>query len=578
MDSNLEKLRHSCAHLLAAAIMELWPKTKRTIGPAIENGFYFDFDFGDVKISEADFPKIEDKMHEIVKTWKSFDKEELSEKEALLEYPGNEFKGELIKEFSKEGKLSFYKSGNYHDLCLGGHIDKPSEKLKYFKLLSIAGAYWHGDEKNKMLTRIYATAFPSQVELDTYLNKLEEAKKRDHRKIGKEMGLFVLTNEVGPGLVLWAPKGATIRRELENFIIEEQTKRGYQHVYTPHIGRKQLWMTSGHWDLYREKMYAPMVIDDDEYLVKPMNCPFHMMIYSSQPRSYKELPLRIAEIASVYRYEKAGELSGMLRVRYITQDDAHIFCTEDQVVDEFIGVFDYMALLLNTFGLKDYYLRLGLRSPKEKYLGNDATWEKAEKEIVKAINKKGLKFVRSEGDAAFYGPKLDVIVKDSIGRDWQCGTIQVDFMLADRFGLEYIDADGQKKRPVLIHRAPLGSLERWMAILIEHFAGNFPTWLTPVQVKVLPITEKHLKYAQEVVGKLKDANIRVELDDRNETLGAKIRDAQHEKVSYMLILGDKEIENKTVAERGRSGKDYGPQKLEKFISDIRKEIDDKIIN
>ena len=581
MDNNkLEQLRHSCAHLLAAAVMELWPKAKRTIGPAIENGFYFDFDFGNIKISEADFPKIEAKMHEIVKDWKSFEKHELTEAEAKKEYPGNEFKHELIEEFSESGKkkITFYKSGNYWDLCLGGHINSPDKNLKYFKLLSVAGAYWHGDEKNKMLTRIYGTAFPSQEELDSYLNRIEEAKKRDHRKLGKEMGLFVLSNEVGPGLVLWAPKGATVRRELENFIIEEQIKRGYQHVYTPHIGRKQLWQTSGHWDLYREKMYSPMVIDDDEYLVKPMNCPFHMMIYSSQPRSYRDLPLRLAEIASVYRYEKVGELSGMLRVRYITQDDSHIFCTEDQVVDEFIGVFDYMAFLLDTFGLKDYHLRLGLRSPKEKYLGNDETWKKAEKEIVKAIEKKGLKFVRSEGDAAFYGPKLDVIVKDSLGREWQCGTIQIDFMLPERFGLEYIDKDGQKKRPVLIHRAPLGSLERWMAILIEHYNGAFPTWLSPVQVKILPITDKHLDYAGEVVQKLKEANIRVELDDRSETLGAKIRDAQKEKVSYMLILGDKEVESKTVSERARSGKAYGPFPIETFIDNIRKEIDTKIIN
>lgn len=575
----LDHLRHSCAHLLAAAVMELWPKTKRTIGPAIEDGFYYDFDFGDVKISEEDFPKIEEKMHSLVKNWKGFEKSEISEKEAKDVYKSNEYKIELIDEFAGEKqKLTFYKSGNYSDLCRGGHVDKPSEELKYFKLLSVAGAYWRGSEKNKMLTRIYGTVWPSQKKMDEYLNMREEAKKRDNRKIGKELGLFLLTDEVGPGLLILKPKGAIIRREIENLIINEQTKRGYQHVYTPHIGRKQLWKTSGHWDLYRDKMYAPMKIDDDEYLVKPMNCPFHMMIYKSEPRSYRDLPLRIAENATVYRYEKPGELSGMLRVRHITQDDSHIFCRESQVVDEFIGVFDYTAFLLKTFGLNNFYLRLGLRSPKEKYLGNDEVWDKAEKEIVKAIEKKGLTYVRSEGDAAFYGPKLDVIIKDALGREWQCGTIQVDFMLADRFNLEYINEEGKVERPVLIHRAPLGSLERFMGILIENYAGNFPTWLTPVQVKVLPITDKQLNYANKVAEELKKENIRVEVDDRNERLQAKIRDAQLGKVAYMFIVGGREEEAKAVAVRKRDGTDLGSQKLEDFIKTLKKEIEEKIIN
>ena len=575
----LEHLRHSCAHLLAAAVMELWPKTLRTIGPAIEDGFYYDFDFGDVKISEDDFPKIEEKMHELVESWKGFEKSEVTEEEAKDAYKGNEYKIELIEEFAGENqKLTFYRSGNYSDLCRGGHVENPSEELKYFKLLSIAGAYWRGSEKNKMLTRIYGTIWPSQKELDEYLEKREEAKKRDHRKIGKELGLFLLTDEVGPGLLILKPKGAIIRREIENLIINEQIKRGYQHVYTPHIGRKELWKTSGHWDLYRDKMYAPMKIDDDEYLVKPMNCPFHMMIYKSEPRSYRDLPLRIAENATVYRYEKPGELSGMLRVRHITQDDSHIFCRESQVVDEFIGVFDYTAFLLKTFGLDNFYLRLGLRSPKEKYLGNDEVWDKAEKEIVKAIEKKGLTYIRSEGDAAFYGPKLDVIIKDALGREWQCGTIQVDFMLADRFGLEYINEEGKVERPVLIHRAPLGSLERFMGILIENYAGNFPTWLTPVQVKVLPITERHMPYALSVMEKLKENNIRVELDDRNERLQAKIRDAQMEKVAYMFIVGDREAEAKAVAVRKRDGTDLGSQNLEEFIKVLRLEIDNKSIS
>jgi len=564
---------------MAAAILELWPKSKLTLGPAIEDGFYYDIDFGGIKISEEDFPKIEKKMHELVKNWKDFEKHEVSKEEALNEFKGDEYKKELIEEHSGDGsQLTVYQSGSFRDLCKGGHVKNPSEELKYFKLLSVAGAYWRGSEKNKMLTRIYGTIFPTQKELDEFIAMKEEAKKRDHRKLGKELNLFLLTDEVGPGLMILKPNGAIIRREIEQLIVNEQTKRGYQHVYTPHIGRKSLWETSGHWDLYREKMYSSMKIDNDEYLVKPMNCPFHMMIYKSQPRSYRELPVRIAEIATVYRYEKPGELSGMLRVRHITQDDAHIFCRESQVVDEFLGVFDYTEFLLKTFGLKDYYFRLGLRSPKEKYLGNDKIWERAEKEIVKAIEKRGLNYVKSEGDAAFYGPKLDVMIKDALGREWQCGTIQVDFMLPERFGLEYINDKGEVEKPVLIHRAPLGSVERFMAILIENFAGNFPTWLTPVQVKVLPITERNLDYAERIAKILKDNSIRVEVDERNETLGLKIRNAQNEKVSYMLIVGDKEEGTDSVSVRSRLGNDLGVKPLTEFVDNIKKEIDDKLIN
>ncbi len=571
-------MRHSCSHLMAAAVLELWPNVKLTLGPAIEDGFYYDVDFGDIKISDIDLPKIEEKMHEIVKSWTSFEKRVLTKEEALEEFKGNEYKKELINEHSKDSDgLTVYRSGNFRDLCRGGHVERPDKELKYFKLLSVAGAYWRGDEKNKMLTRIYGTIFPTQEELDGYVALKEEAKKRDHRKIGKDLNLYLLSEEVGQGLLLLKPNGAIIRREIENLIVTEQTKRGYQHVYTPHIGRKQLWKTSGHWDLYRDKMYAPMKVDDDEYLVKPMNCPFHMMIYKSQPRSYRELPLRLAEIATVYRYEQPGELSGMLRVRHITQDDSHIFCRENQVVDEFIGVFDYTIFLLKTFGLSNFYLRLGLRSPKEKYLGNDVVWDKAEKEIVKAIEKRGLEFVKSEGDAAFYGPKLDVIIKDSLGREWQCGTIQVDFMLPERFGLEYINEKGEIERPALIHRAPLGSLERFMAILIENYAGNFPTWLTPVQVKVLPITEKHLDYARTVLASLKSVGIRAEIDDKNERLQAKIRNAQLEKVSYMFIVGDREQEANKVAVRKRNGEDLGSKDLENFIKALKKEIDEKTI-
>jgi threonyl-tRNA synthetase len=429
-----------------------------------------------------------------------------------------------------------------------------------------------------MLTRIYGTAFFTKEELDKYLWQLEEAKKRDHRVLGKKLDLFLLTNEVGGGLLLWTEKGAIIRRQIENLIINEQTKRGYLHVYTPHIGKKSLWQTSGHWDLYRDKMYSSMKIDDEEYLVKPMNCPFHMMIYKSKIRSYKELPLRIAEIATVYRYEKAGELSGMLRVRHITQDDSHIFCREDQIVDEFLGVFEYTIYLLKIFGISDYYLRLGLRSKKEKYLGSDEVWKKAEEKIVEAISKKNLNYVRSEGDAAFYGPKLDIIIKDAIGREWQCGTIQVDFMLPKRFKLEYIDEDGKVKTPALIHRAPLGSLERFVAILIEHYAGAFPLWLSPTQVAILPISDKYSSLALAIEKLFKNENIRVETNLKNETLAKKIRYFTLQKVPYMVIIGEREEkifkeEKKYMAKvRTREGKDLGLVDVIEFISDLKEKI------
>jgi threonyl-tRNA synthetase len=580
MDSQeLEKLRHSAAHLLAAAVMDLWPKAKLTLGPAIEDGFYYDIDFGNVKISEEDFPKIEKKMHEIAKTWRGFEKHIVSKAEALKEFKGNEYKEELIEEHAEDSpQLTVYQSGSFRDLCRGGHIDNPSKNLKYFKLLSIAGAYWRGSEKNKMLTRIYGTIFPTQEELDNYLKMQEEAKKRDHRKLGKDLQLFTINDEVGQGLTIWLPNGSIIRREIENYMISEQEKMGYKHVYSPHIGQKSLWEKSGHWDLYRDKMYSPMDIEGTEYLVKPMTCPMHIQSYKFRPKSYRDLPFRIAEIASVYRYEKSGELSGLLRVRAFTQDDAHIFCTPEQTVNEFISVFNFTQKLYKVFGFKDYKIRLGVRSKKEKYLGNNEIWEKAEEKIVAALKKTGAEYVVSEGDAAFYGPKADFLIKDALGREWQCGTVQVDFMLPERFGLKYIDTDGSEKIPVMIHRAPLGSIERFLAILIENYAGNFPTWLTPIQVKMLPITERNLEYAERVARILRDNGIRVEVDDRNERLQAKIRDAQMEKVSYMLIVGDKEQEAEKVAVRKRDGKDLGAIALEKFVEDIKKEITEKIIS
>jgi len=577
----LDRLRHSCAHLLAAAILRLYPHAKMTIGPAIENGFYYDFDFeGGDKPTEEDFSRIEKEMRKIVTDWKEFKRIEVTAEKAKEYFQNNPYKIEIIEELEKKGEpITFYQSGDFIDLCRGGHIDEPNKKLIHFKLLSTAGAYWRGDEKNKMLTRIYGTCFFTKEELDQYLHQLEEAKKRDHRLLGKKLGLYLLTPEVGSGLLLLTPKGAIIRRLIENLVISEQTKRGYLHVYTPHIGKKSLWERSGHWALYRDKMYAPIKIDDEEYLIKPMNCPFHMMIYQSQPRSYRDLPLRIAEIATVYRYEQAGELSGMLRVRHITQDDAHIFCRQDQVIDEFLEVFDLIVYYLEVFGLKDYYLRLGLRSDKEKYLGDDQTWEKAEEQIVTAIEKKGLTYKKSYGDAAFYGPKLDVIFKDAIGREWQCGTIQVDFMLPERFNLEYVDKDATIKRPVVIHRAPLGSLERWMAMLIEHYAGAFPFWLSPIQVEILPVSEKYLSFAQKIKEIFDQAQIRTYLNDTQKTLSYKIRQSVLQKIPYQVIIGEKEVNHYLtdksirISIHTREGEDLGQIEIYKFIEQLRKKLE-----
>ncbi len=576
-EQHLWALRHTAEHVLHTAMQNLYPKLKKAMGPATAEGFYHDFDL-DQKISEADFPKIEKEMQRLINADLSMVQEYISVDEAKKIFKDNPYKLDWIKSIQERGeKVSIYKMGDEDlDLCSGPHL-KSTGEIKAFKLLSMAGAYWHGDEKNKMLTRIYGTAFAAKEGLDHYLWQLEEAKKRDHRRLGRELGLFIIPEEVGPGLLIWMPKGAVIRREIEKFIIEEQTKRGYQHVYSPHIGRKSLWVTSGHWDLYRDKMYSPMKIDKEDYLVKPMNCPMHMMVYKSEIRSYKDLPVRIAENATVYRYEQTGELSGMVRVRYITQDDSHIFCREDQVIEEFVNVIDYTMFLMKTFKITDYYLRLSLRDPKnkDKYLGNDKIWEEAQEKIEEAIKKTGLPVVKAEGEAAFYGPKLDVMVKDSLGREWQCGTVQVDFMLPERFKLEYVDKDGQVKRPALIHRAPLGSLERFVGLLIEHYGGNFPAWLSPVQVAVIPIAERHLPYAQEVAQKLKDEGLRVELDRRNETMQEKIRVWALQKVPYMVIIGDKEEKNKDISIRARRDKVLGQKNLSEFLSIITEEIRSK---
>lgn len=568
-------MRHSCEHVLTQAMLKLFPGIKMAMGPATEEGFYFDFDPDKYKISEADFPKIEAEMKKIIKANFPIRREEISITKARKLFADNPYKQEWLNEIKARGeKATVYWTGEeFVDLCAGPHV-KSTGEIGPFKLLSVAGAYWHGDERNKMLTRVYGTCFPTQKELDHYLWQLEEAKKRDHRKLGKELDLFIIPEEVGPGLLIWTPKGAIIRREIENLIVSEQTKRGYLHVYSPHLGKKSLWVTSGHWALYRDKMYSPMKIDKEDYLVKPMNCPMHMMVYKSKMRSYRELPLRIAENATVYRYEKAGELSGMTRVRYITQDDAHIFCREDQVVDEFLGVIDYIMFLLKTFQIKDYWLRLSIRDPKnkDKYLGNDKIWEESERKIRQAIKKAGLKPIIKEGEAAFYGPKLDVMIKDSLGREWQCGTIQVDFMLPERFKLEYIDKNGKVQRPVLIHRAPLGSLERWVGLLIEHYGGAFPVWLAPIQVIIIPITERNNSYGQKLTEQLKNQNIRAELDSRDATTSAKIRDAELQKIPYMLIVGDREMKEKKVNVRIRGEKVLGVMSLKKFTQRVINDI------
>ncbi len=578
---DLEYLRHSAAHLLAAAVLELWPKAKLTLGPAIEDGFYYDIDFGNTKISEEDFPKIEKKMHEIVKTWKGFEKHDVSKEDALKEFKGNEYKEELIEEHSVDSsQLTVYQSGNFRDLCRGGHIDNPSENLKYFKLLTVAGAYWRGSEKNKMLTRIYGTIFPTQKELDDYLNLQEEARKRDHRKLGKELDLFTFSDLVGAGLPLFTPKGALIRRMLNEYVESVQSAQDYMQVWTPQIVKADLFKTSGHYDKYKENLFrVTSNYSDDEFYLKPMNCPQHTQIYASKPRSYKDLPIRLTDFAMLYRDEKPGELSGLARVRAFSQDDCHIFCREDQVDEEADRALSMIKEIMKTFGLT-YRYRLSTRDPEhpEKYIGDPKIWDKTEKWAVEIMKRNNIDYFDGPGEAAFYAPKMDLIAKDSLGREWQLSTLQIDYFLPERFSLVYIDSDGKEKRPVMLHRAILGSTERAMMVLIEHFAGNFPTWLTPVQVKMLPITERNLEYAQRVAQILRDNGIRTEVDDRNERLQAKIRDAQMEKVAYMLIVGDKEQEAEKVAVRKRDGKDLGATSLEKFVEDTKREISEKRVN
>jgi len=567
---------HSSAHLLAQAILFFYPEAKLTIGPAIENGFYYDVDFGDESISENDFKKIEDKMLEFARQKFEFEMREVSKADALEYYRerNNEFKVELIENL-EDGDITFCDHSDFTDLCRGGHVPNTGI-IKAVKIMSVAGAYWRGDEKNKQLTRVYGISFPKQKELKEYLELLEEAKKRDHRKLGKELELFTFSQTVGQGLPLWLPKGAALRERLENFLKKAQKKAGYDIVMTPHIGQKELYVTSGHYQKYGEDSFQPIHTpkENEEFLLKPMNCPHHCEIYKSKPYSYKDLPKRFAEFGTVYRYEQSGELHGLTRVRGFTQDDAHIFCTPEQLNEEFNAVIDLVLYVFGSLGFEDFTTQISLRDPedKEKYIGSDENWEKAENAIMRSAKEKGLKTVIEYGEAAFYGPKLDFMVKDVLGRSWQLGTIQVDYNLPERFDLTYKGADNQLHRPVMIHRAPFGSMERFVAILIEHSGGNFPLWLTPEQVILLPISEKYENYTKNVLHLLENYEIRALVDDRNEKIGRKIRDAELNKIPFMLVIGENEEKDGTVSVRKHSEGDLGTFSIEEFAALIENEI------
>ncbi len=574
----LDNLRHSAAHLLAAAVMELWPNTKRTIGPAIENGFYFDFEFEN-PISEADFGKIEKKMHELAPAWTSFERHELAPDDAKKEYPDNPYKHELIDEFSTAREtLTFYKSGDYWDLCKGGHCEHPSEELKHFKLLSVAGAYWRGSEKNKMLTRIYGTAFPTKQELDDYLNMLEEAKKRDHRKIGAEQQLFFIDDVVGKGLVMWLPNGTIIRNQIEKLAIEMEEKDGYVRVVTPHIAKEELFVTSGHLPYYKESMYPPMEMDDGTYYLKAMNCPHHHRIYLHTPKSYRELPLRLAEYGTVYRNELSGTLAGLLRVRALAMNDAHIYLRKDQVKEEFKKVLTLTTEYFKMFGLKDYWFRLSKwdSAHKEKYIDEPENWEYSEQVIREVLEEEKYPFVEVSDEAAFYGPKVDVQFKSIIGREETMSTIQLDFAAKSRFNLTYTDETGAENNEVfVIHRAPLSTHERFMAFLIEHYAGAFPFWLAPVQVAILPVSDKFAEYSQKVAVELRESGVRVAVDSDNKTLGAKIRQTTLQKVPFMCIIGEREVEKSSVSVRTREGEDLGMMTVSEFSKKLSNHIENK---
>ena len=573
---------HSSSHIMAAAISSLFPEAKFGIGPSIEQGFYYDIDFGDHKVTEEDLEKIENKIKEIIKLDIHFVRKEVTKQEALEYFKKNNniYKIELIEELENQ-QITFYTLGDFVDLCRGPHL--PSTKyVKAIKLLNIAGAYWRGDEHRQMLTRIYGISFPKQELLDDYLNFLEEARKRDHRKLGKELELFMFSPKVGQGLPMWLPKGAIVRQELEKFLKNVQLQYGYQHVITPHIGQKELYITSGHYEKYGKDSFRPISTpnEGEEFMLKPMNCPHHCEIYAFKPRSYKDLPLRIAEFGTVYRYEQSGELHGLTRVRSFTQDDAHIFCTNDQLKDEFHKVMEIVLLILNTFDFKNFTAQVSLRDPenKEKYIGTEENWEKAEEAILESVSNAGFNTIIAKGEAAFYGPKLDFMVQDAIGRSWQLGTIQVDYNLPERFNLEYIGADNQKYRPVMIHRAIFGSMERFVSLLLEQTAGKLPLWLSPVQVIVLPISEKYIEYGEKVVSLLTNLDIRTEMDDRAEKVGKKIRDAELQHIPFMIIVGEREKNENAVSVRRQGQGDLGSMATEAFINLFSDELNKSLTN
>jgi threonyl-tRNA synthetase len=573
---------HSSAHLMAEALEFYYPGIKLAIGPPVQNGFYYDVDFLDYTFREEDLEKIEQKMKELAKEKLTFERKEISKKEAIAYFTekNDPYKLELLENL-EDGNITFYTQGNFTDLCRGPHIPDTSH-IKAVKLTSIAGAYWRGDEKNKQLTRIYGITFPKQAELTEYLEKVEEAKRRDHRKVGKELELFTFSQRVGQGLPLWLPKGAALRERLENFLKKAQRNSGYDQVITPHIGSKELYVCSGHYEKYGADSFQPIKTPDatEEFLLKPMNCPHHCEIFKSKPRSYKDLPARFAEFGTVYRYEQSGELHGLTRVRGFTQDDAHIFCTQDQVKEEFKKVIDLVLYIFKTLKFDNFKAQISLRDPDNpsKYIGSDENWNKAENAIIEAASEKNLPTVVEYGEAAFYGPKLDFMVQDALGREWQLGTIQVDYNLPERFELEYTGSDNQKHRPVMIHRAPFGSMERFVAVLLEHCAGDFPLWLTTDQVSILPISEKFNEYAEKVSKFLNNYDIRAFVDDRNEKIGKKIRESELKKIPFMLIVGEKEMENNEVSVRQRGKGDLGSLKLDDFIKTVNEAINEELSN
>jgi len=571
IDSQLEVMRHSTSHVMAEAVQSLFPGAKFGIGPTIEDGFYYDFDLPR-PLAPEDLPAIEAKMRQLIAQDLPFTRQEMDKNQARQLFASQPYKLELIDELPDE-KVTIYRQGSFTDLCRGPHVASTG-KLGSFKLLNIAGAYWRGDEHRPMLQRIYGVAFENQKELEEYLHRIEEAARRDHRKVGRDLDLYSAQDATGPGLILWHPKGGRIRVLIEDYWRKLHYEGGYDIVFTPHIGRSNLWETSGHLDFYKDSMYSPMEIDEQKYYIKPMNCPFHITIYKSKLRSYRDLPLRWAELGTVYRYERSGTLHGLMRVRGFTQDDAHIICTPEQIEDEILRVLDFSVNMLRGFGFKDFKVELSVRDPKNpgKYAGSDAMWKQAEASLVKALEARRLPYERMEGEAVFYGPKIDVKIKDALDRAWQCSTIQFDFNLPELFNMTYIGEDGKEHQPYMVHRALLGSLERFFGVLIEHYGGAFPVWLAPTQAVVIPIADRHLDYARQVEAKLKEKGLRVQVDERPERINLKIRQAQLDKVPYMLIVGDKEVAASGVSIRLRSGEDLGLQPLNKLLTKARADI------